>query len=444
VIANLHKQIIQKFKKTKMEKEAVASLSGINVSGQTDTIRSLNVTEEQLKAHSLRLPQAINVRTTDDDVSLKVEDSVETRKIIAKKFTPPAAKATPAFDANYFGPIVHELIHDKVMGYMYQVYKGSSPIFTGIWNWAKNPNDGAKGWTADTRMHVASVSKLMTAMGMVKLLDKKNISLDTSINAYLPTYWKRGNGVAGITFRKLLNHSSGFSGENSRCDYDFMKEQVAKGPNVPAGTYANVNFSIMRVMITIIDGRMQANSTYGLPAGFPDLLDSLWDMVCTKYFQEYMNREVFSDVGLPTIGFTPQVGGPTAKAYSSPTDPQGRDGDWSTVSGGAGFYMSVTQVLKTLDGFRNGDILPVDRAQYMLDNNLGHNGSVSTPAGKVYIRLGGWSINGGEEQAAIYCLPNNVNIALLINSPVKGYVDNMGNQRHVHGLILPAIEASIH
>ncbi|TDH23510.1 class A beta-lactamase-related serine hydrolase [Segetibacter sp. 3557_3] len=427
-----------------MEKEIIAPLSGINLSASTESLRTLNISEDQLRAHTVKLPSTINVRTTDDNVSAKVEDSVNTRSIIAKKFAPPVAKAAPAFNANYFGPIVHELIHDKVMGYMYQVYKGSSPIFTGIWNWAKNPNDGAKGWTADTRMHVASVSKLMTAIGLVKLLDKKGISLDTSINAYLPTYWNRGNGVAGITFRKLLNHTSGFSGENSRCDYAFMKEQVAKGPNVAAGTYANVNFSIMRVIITIIDGRMQANSTYNLPFTFPGLLDSLWDLVCTKYFQEYMNREVFSDVGLPTIGFTPGVGGPTAKAYSSPTDPEGRDGDWSTVSGGAGFYMSVTQILKTLDGFRNGDIIPAARAQYMLDNNLGHNGSVDTAAGKVYVRLGGWSINGGEEQAAVYCLPNNVNIALLINSPVKGFVDSNGKQRHVHGLILPAIEASIH
>jgi CubicO group peptidase (beta-lactamase class C family) len=427
-----------------MEKEAVASFSGISLSAQNDELRTLNISEQQLRAHVLKLPEAINARTTDDHVTVMVEDSGETRRSIAKKFVPPAAKAAPAFDANYFGPVVHELIHDKVMGYMYQIYNGASAIYTGIWNWAKNPNDGGKGWTADTRMHIASVSKLMTAMGLVKLLDKKNISLDTPINAYLPTYWKRGNGVAGITFRKLLNHTSGFSGENSRCDYAFMKLQVAKGPNVPAGTYANVNFSIMRVMITIIDGGIQANATYGLPTDNSPLLDSLWDIICTKYFQDYMNKEVFSDVGLPTIGFTPQVGGPTAKAYSSPTDPQGRDGDWSTVSGGAGFYMSVTQILKTLDGFRNGDILPVARAQYMLDNNLGHNGSVLTPAGRVYVRLGGWRINDGEEQAAIYCLPNNVNIALLINSPVKGYVDNMGNNRHVHELILPAIEASIH
>ena len=129
-----------------MEKELVASMSGINVTAQADTLRTLNISEEQLRTHKLKLPETANARTTDDKVKVNVEDSVEIKKVIARKFTPPAAKATPAFDANYFGPIVHELINDKVMGYMYQVYKGSSPIYTGIWNWAKTltmaPKDG--------------------------------------------------------------------------------------------------------------------------------------------------------------------------------------------------------------------------------------------------------------------------------------------------------------
>lgn len=224
-----------------------------------------------------------------------------------------------------------------------------------------------------------------------------------------------------------------------------MKQQIAKGPNVDSHTYANVNFSLMRILITIIDGRLPANTTYSLPVDNPTLLDALWDIVATKYFQEYMNKEVFSVVGLPTIGFSPQVGGPTAKAYSSITDPQGRDGDWSTASGGAGFYMSITQILKTLDGFRGGKIISISRAQYMLDNFLGNNdGAQNVPGGKIYTRLGSWSINDGEEQTAVYCLPGNINIAVFVNSPVKGFVDNNGSNRHIHGLIYPAIEASIH
>ena len=413
----------------------------MKVAAPINVFSKLKISEQQVKAHTLKVPNASNIRSTNM-ADLKVDDLDDTKKVIFEKFRRPAPLPKPAFDANYFGPIVHEMLKDKVIGYMYQVYKGGSAIYTGQWNWAKNPNDGNKGWTPDTRMHVASVSKMMTAMGMVKLLDKKSISLDDPINQYLPTYWKRGSGMANVTFRKLLNHTSGFSGENSRCDYEFMKEQVEKGPNVAAGTYANVNFSIMRVLITVINGRLAAN--YNIPIVNSDVVDAIWDIVATQYFQEYLNKEVFSKALLPTIGFSPEVGGPTAKAYSSMTDAQGRDGNWSTVSGGAGMYMSVEQVLKTLHAFRSGKIVAATRAQYMLDNNLGINSGKDTPAGKVYTRLGGWSINDGEEQTAVYCLPNNVNIAVCINSPVKNYKNGDGSNRHVHGLLYPAIEASIH
>ena len=44
-------------------------------------------------------------------------------------------------------------------------------------------------WNLDTRMHVASVSKLMTAIGTVKLLDEHDVSLDSRIAAYYPFYW---------------------------------------------------------------------------------------------------------------------------------------------------------------------------------------------------------------------------------------------------------------
>lgn len=169
----------------------------IGLFAQSNAFRKFNVSEQQLKAHKLKLPNAADIRSSNT-VDLKVEDNNETKKVIFRKFTPPTPRPTPAFDANYFGPIVHELLKDKVMGYMYQVYQGNTAIYTGLWNWARNPNDGDKGWTADTRMHIASASKLMTAIGLVRLLDKKNISLDASISPYLPTYWKKGNGVGGL------------------------------------------------------------------------------------------------------------------------------------------------------------------------------------------------------------------------------------------------------
>ena len=60
------------------------------------------------------------------------------------------------------------------------------------WNWAKEPQDGSESWTPDVRMHVASLSKIVTAIAMTKLLNHKGMSYDTPIIDFLPGYWEQG------------------------------------------------------------------------------------------------------------------------------------------------------------------------------------------------------------------------------------------------------------
>jgi len=78
-------------------------------------------------------------------------------------------------------------------------------------------------------MHVASVSKLVTAMAMTKLLYRHNISPDAHILPWLPKYWNKGPGVEKITFRQLLTHTSRLVlvDEPGPSDLQFMKDQIA-------------------------------------------------------------------------------------------------------------------------------------------------------------------------------------------------------------------------
>ena len=79
-------------------------------------------------------------------------------------------------------------------------------------------------------MHVASVSKLMTAMAMTVLLRDNKISPDAQIINYLPDYWAKGSNIEHITFRNLFNHTSGLSA-NYLVDFDIMKSAIAGGIN---------------------------------------------------------------------------------------------------------------------------------------------------------------------------------------------------------------------
>src|SRR5690606_28421465 len=58
--------------------------------------------------------------------------------------------------------------------------------------------------TANTPIHVASVSKVLTAALILKLVDRDELELDQKVNTILPEF-----PYEGITIKMLLNHRSG-------------------------------------------------------------------------------------------------------------------------------------------------------------------------------------------------------------------------------------------
>src|SRR5579884_1260980 len=122
----------------------------------------------------------------------------------------PALKLAPVprhvytFDGKAFCDALHADLAASVAGYAMRMRQHGSTIYTLQWNWAKEPQDGGEGWTPDVRMHIASCSKLVTAIAITKLLDERKLTFDTKIAPYLPSYWTKGPGVDHVTFANLL------------------------------------------------------------------------------------------------------------------------------------------------------------------------------------------------------------------------------------------------
>jgi CubicO group peptidase (beta-lactamase class C family) len=66
------------------------------------------------------------------------------------------------------------------MGYAIELRSAGNILLSKQYNYSKNYNDGLQGWDADTPMHVASASKLITAMAMTQLLRDHGIAWMTS------------------------------------------------------------------------------------------------------------------------------------------------------------------------------------------------------------------------------------------------------------------------
>jgi CubicO group peptidase (beta-lactamase class C family) len=292
-------------------------------------------------------------------------------------------------------------------------------IYTLQWNWAKTPVDGGEGWNPNVRMHIASCSKLVTAVAMTKLLNEKHISFDTPIVNHLPTYWAKGANIGKITFRHLMTHTSGFNTGSSASDFGFMKSRVAAGvTGVGQYHYQNMNFGLCRILISTINGNIAPGANFGVPL-LPNINDVFWDFVTVHAYAKYCQDHLFTPSGVsgPSLDHP----NPDALAYKFPVNGPGwNSGDLSSMSGGAGWHMSPNDLLSVMGAFRrNNNIMSTAQAQAMLANGFGIDMTLQTPLGQLYNKNGLWQNGSGQiEQSLAYFLPQDMELVVLANSPI--------------------------
>jgi CubicO group peptidase (beta-lactamase class C family) len=371
--------------------------------------------------------------------NIRMEEAVPARKVRYKiPMRRRKVRAAAAPDLGALGLAIWKSLKDSVSGYILHIRQNGTLVHVGVWNWAQTPADLGKGWTEDTRMHLASVSKFLTAVGTVKLLDSKGISYDTPIINYLPGYWSKGANIGKITFRHLLTHTSGFSTGGSATDYMFMKARVAAGvSSVGSYDYENMNFGLCRILIPIINGNIAKSKLFT-----PSFLnDQFWDLNTINAYKSYMQAKVFTPAGVANADFAPLVSTPDALAYPFPFGSKKgwNSGDLRTVSGGAGWRLSIKELLNVMNHVRRkATIVSAQKAQYMLDNAFGIDQISTTPTGKLYNKNGAWGTGDGRtEQCVAYFLPQGMELAVLVNSPIgmsKFDLRNIVNNAYVNSL----------
>jgi CubicO group peptidase (beta-lactamase class C family) len=371
------------------------------------------LTEATIKAHVIAPAHVRDIQIERVDSALEVIPKIPA---VIKDFKP---TLTAKVDIGAFGTVVHTLLKDSVTGYILQLRQNGNLVYNLIWNWAQTPADLNQGWTEDTRMHVASVSKFLTAVGLVKVLESKKISYDAAIVDYLPTYWSKGSNINKITFRHLLTHRAGFATNSSASDYIFMKSKVAGGvSNVGSYDYENMNFGLCRILIPIINGNVSKGAEF---SPIPAMNDQTWDAVTLYHYRNYMQTNVFTPAGVNNVGFEPIAGGKNALAYKFPHNNEKgwNSGNLASVAGGAGWRLSTKELLNVMNhARRKNTIISASQAQYMLDNSFGIDQMINTPAGKLYNKNGAWGNNSRTEQCVAYFWPQEMELVVFVNSPI--------------------------
>src|SRR5690606_3916609 len=114
-----------------------------------------------------------------------------------------AAPPTPAEFARYAETRLADAYRADGPGAAVLVMRGDEVLYRG----ARGRADVAAGvpLKPSDRFRIASVTKQLSAAGLLALVDAGKISLDDPLSKHLPTY----PGGAGITIGQLLNHTSG-------------------------------------------------------------------------------------------------------------------------------------------------------------------------------------------------------------------------------------------
>lgn len=345
----------------------------------------------------------------------------------------PVLLPTRNLDADAFVAGLHaDLAAQPICGYTLRVRRDGVTTHTMIWNWARRPQDPVQlGWKPDIKMHVASVSKIVTAMAIVKLLRDKGVSYDALVSPYLPSYLNVGPNLGGLTFRQLLSHRSGFrqpsgglpntGGPNGGYTYSDFKTLYATGvkaTDVNQYDYHNGNFIALRVALSVLTGLVDRNTFSSSVAA-----DESWDSLSTAYYLTYVRQNVL----LPSFcqaDIVPPANG--SLGYAPDLSLNGMNANAMVHAGTAGWWFSVDEIMNIMNTFwQSNAIVPQTVARRALREGL--TGEDPWPfqfhRGKpdCFMKGGYWSDGAGKTtQCVVVFAPSNVEIAVFVNSPIPG------------------------
>ena len=417
-----------------------------------ENVKGVSVNAQAVLAHVIRPPNY-------DDVFS--DGGPQANTVLLEPVQPPPGLPYH-LDVGGFEVALDNALKDGVAGYVAQLRQSGQILFTKTLAYAKRrPQDGDERWKPNVKMHVASVSKLMTAMAMTVLLRDHNISPDAQIIDYLPDYWAKGPNIEYIVFRNLFNHTSGLK-TYYKVDFDIMKSAIAGGINLPiAGgsnqntlgqyNYQNVNYGLCRILLAVINGNINKNLYWGLPPLSNPLNNLIWDSVTIAAYEVYLQAKVFGPSGVVDATLDHPAG--CALAYKGPDDTKHgwNSGSLQQSCGCDGWHLSVNDLLEVMGQFRRGNgILTQDEVQAMLDNGFGVDplmGDQALPtayptlAGNLYCKPGDWAnTNNQDEQSLAFFLPEDMELAVFVNSMVDGQTGSTNLFREV---VKQAYEASL-
>jgi len=210
-----------------------------------------------------------------------------------------------------------------------------------------------------TITRIASITKPMTAVAIMQLYEQDKLSLDETIQTYLPTFPKKKEG--NITIRQLLQHSSGIAG------YKNNKEQENE-----------TNYANLEDAVTIFKNRDLIASpgeafnytTYGYV-----VLGLIIEKVSGMSYESYLKVNIWDKAQMTNtrIEYFDTVTSNKSMIYHKDSKDRIKEAKQTNLSDripGGGVYSTVTDMLRFGDAILNNTLLKETTFKMMTENPL--------------------------------------------------------------------------
>ncbi|KQQ82497.1 serine hydrolase [Xanthomonas sp. Leaf131] len=214
------------------------------------------------------------------------------------------------------------------------------------WQGGLSDRSAALAITPKTQFRLASLNKMFTAVAVLQLVDAGKLSLDGTIDDYLPGY--PDHAIArSITLRQLLNHTSGLGeifgddfssySQTLKTHSDYVKRFDATPPEQAPGSqdgYSNYGYVVLGAIIEAVSGQS---------------------------YYDYVDQHIYRIAGMTSTGSEPEstpVAG-RAIAYAKQGGAwqvETASLPWRGMSAGGG-YSTVGDMLKFGEALRAGKLL---------------------------------------------------------------------------------------
>ena len=339
-------------------------------------------------------------------------------------------KSKKKLNINSFGDNISRLYADSAVGWACTIWKNGKLRYEKSGGFKVTPSDrpGNIGlpFLPTTTIHVASLSKTITATAIAKLVDQKKLNWNDQVKKFLPSYWHIHPAFERLTILELVSMKSGIDGplDALSSKTDALRLIMSKGPNPEKQgkfNYSNTSYGLLRIIIGYANGYKELQ---------PSVDSLVVGIVTANLYKDFINKYLFEPAGITSAACEITDKEP-AFQYPFPYDGETgeltggsqylENGNLSEYAGGFGWYLSAAEAAKFINAtFINRKILTNDALKGLFDigypfiirNNsygeyFGSGGDWGHP-----IRENGWR----GIHAYYYCFPEGIVVTVFVNS----------------------------